>query len=60
VYLPLAQCTIPWRVLQIRTSASPESLRGRVQAAKFQALDPEMPIADLQTMSNRFAGGQDS
>jgi predicted permease len=56
VYVPLAQQYYSMRVLEIRTSVAPESLRVQVQR-EIQALDSEMPIADLQTMNQSLAGG---
>jgi predicted permease len=63
-YMPLAQNYISMRVLQIRSAASngaaPEGLSESVLSARVEreihALDPDMPITDLQTMRRSLGG----
>jgi predicted permease len=55
-YVPFKQNYSPKMILQVRSSVSPESLIVPVQN-QIQALDPEMPISDLQTMRETMAGG---
>jgi predicted permease len=55
-YLPSAQWFSYMRVVQLRTTVPPDSLRLRLER-EIQALDPEMPIADLQPMRQALAGG---
>jgi ABC-type antimicrobial peptide transport system permease subunit len=43
------------RVLQLRTAVPPEALRTRVQQ-EIQALDPDLPLADFQTMTESLNG----
>jgi ABC-type antimicrobial peptide transport system permease subunit len=43
------------RVLQVRTLLPPEALRTRVQR-EIQALDPDLPLADFQTMTESLNG----
>jgi predicted permease len=54
-YLPLAQNYYAIRVLQIRTQGAPESLRPRVER-EIRALDPDLPLADFQTMNESLSG----
>lgn len=54
-YVPLAQNFYSMRVLQVRTAQAPEALRGRVQH-EIRALDPDIPLADFQTMSESLNG----
>jgi predicted permease len=56
-YLADAQYFDPMRVLQIRTSVAPESLRARLER-EIQSLDPNMPVADLQAMTRLLNGPQ--
>ena len=56
LYLPLDQDLSYMRVLQLRTSGPPEYLASRLRA-EIQALDPEVPVADLQTMDRAMSGG---
>ena len=43
------------RVLQVRAAGRPEALRTRVQQ-EIQALDPDLPLADFQTMNESLNG----
>jgi predicted permease len=54
-YIPLAQTAITMRTLQVRSTVPPESIGIRVQR-EIQALDPEMPLADMRTMEQSLAG----
>jgi predicted permease len=54
-YIPLAQNFNSMQVLQVRTALPPEALRTRVQQ-EIQALDPDLPLADFQTMSESLNG----
>ncbi len=54
-YLPLAQNFSAMRVLQVRTTGAPESLRGRVER-EIRALEPDLPVADFQTMNESLSG----
>jgi predicted permease len=54
-YVPLAQNFYFMRVLQIRAAVPPETLRTRVQQ-EIQALDPDLPLADFQTMTESLNG----
>jgi putative ABC transport system permease protein len=53
--MPLAQNFTSLRVLQIRSAMPPDLLSVRVQR-EIQALDPDIPVADLQTMRTALAG----
>ncbi len=55
-YLPLAQTYISMRTLQVRISVPPAAMAARVQR-EIQAVDPDVPIADLRTMNQSLAGG---
>ncbi len=55
-YLPSGQYFSSMRVLQVRSTQPPETLRARV-LREIQALDADMPVADLQTMRESLAGG---
>jgi putative ABC transport system permease protein len=43
------------RVLQVRTAGPPEAMRTRVQQ-EIAALDPDLPLADFQTMTESLSG----
>src|SRR5260370_27834613 len=43
------------RTLQVRSAMPPESVGIRVQR-EIQALDPDMPLADMRTMNQSLAG----
>jgi predicted permease len=55
VYVPSNQNFGPLRVLQIRSSVEPEILGVRLRQ-EISALDPNMPVADLQTMRRSLGG----
>jgi len=55
-FVPLAQNYTGYRTLQIRSSVLPESLITQVQSA-VHVLDPNMPVADVQTMRQSLSGG---
>jgi putative ABC transport system permease protein len=55
-FVPLAQRYMPYRTLQIRSSVPPETLTTLVQR-EIRALDPNMPISDVQTMRQSLSGG---
>jgi predicted permease len=54
-YLPFAQNFSPVRTLQIRSAIPPETLIATVRQ-NIQALEPAMPITDIQTMRQTMAG----
>src|SRR5579871_2359315 len=54
-YFPLAQNYRAKRVLQVRSSLSPESLSGQIQH-EIQSLDPGLPISDFRTMREALNG----
>jgi putative ABC transport system permease protein len=54
-YLPFAQNSSPVRTLQIRSAIPPETLIATVRQ-NIQALEPAMPITDIQTMRQTMAG----
>jgi putative ABC transport system permease protein len=56
-YVPHAQYFDPMRVLQIRSTVVPESLRNRLER-EIQTLDPNVPITDLQPMARLLNGSQ--
>jgi putative ABC transport system permease protein len=56
VYTPMLQDVSFMRVVYVRTRVPPESMLTRVQQ-EIEALDPELPIADLHTMRQSLAGG---
>ena len=56
VYFPIDQSTSYLRVLHVRSTAPPETLAPMVQR-EIQALDPDMPIADLKTLTQIIQGG---
>ncbi|HEV3276825.1 MAG TPA: ABC transporter permease [Terriglobia bacterium] len=51
VYVSFAQNPQPFAMLAIRTAGDPLSFTGAVRA-QVQALDPDQPIADVQTMDD--------
>jgi macrolide transport system ATP-binding/permease protein len=55
-YTPIAQRYIALRVLQVRSQMPAELVRQQVQKA-IASLDPDMPVADLQTMTDALEGG---
>ncbi len=54
-YVPFPQDDATLRVLQIRSAVPPQLLATQVQRV-IQALDPEMPISDVRTMTESLAG----
>jgi putative ABC transport system permease protein len=54
-YLPLEQMPTSLRVLQVRSATPPERL-GPVIEHEIHALDPEVPVADLQSMRQALGG----
>ena len=56
-YLPDTQYFIPMRVLHLRSSLAPETLRSRVEQ-EVQRLDVNMPVVDLRTMMQFLDGPQ--
>jgi predicted permease len=55
-YVPLAQNYMAYRTLQLRSSVPPESLIAQLQN-EVRALDPNMPISDVETMRHSLSGG---
>jgi predicted permease len=55
LYVPVDQSTDSMRVLQLRTTVPPASLGPRLER-EIHALDPDVPIADLQTMEASLSG----
>jgi ABC-type antimicrobial peptide transport system permease subunit len=56
-YLPVDQTGVSMRVLQIRSSTSPALLSTRVER-EIHAMDPDIEISDLHTMTRSLAGAQ--
>jgi ABC-type antimicrobial peptide transport system permease subunit len=56
-YFPLTQEYQSMRVLQLRASVPPESLRTRLDQ-EIRGMDSDMPVVDLQTMTQALAGFQ--
>jgi predicted permease len=54
-YTPLTQLHYPLRVLQIRSNVPPERLAPVVER-EIRAVDPDVPIADLQSMRQSLNG----
>src|SRR5262249_7448457 len=54
-YLPLDQMHTFMRVLQVRSATPPERL-GPIIEQEIRALDPDVPIADLQSMRQALGG----
>lgn len=57
VYIPLAQYPMDSPIFVVRTSLDPTSLVAPARRA-LQELDPNLPIYDVQTMSDRMAASQ--
>jgi macrolide transport system ATP-binding/permease protein len=55
-FVPLAQNSTSYRTLQLRTSVPPESLISVVQS-QVRAMDPNMPVSDVETMRHSLSGG---
>ncbi len=56
LYMPMTQNSSFLRIVQIRTTGAPQALAGSIQR-EVQALDPDMPLADLKTMQQTIDGG---
>src|SRR5205814_51366 len=54
-YVPLVAGQESMRVVQVRTTVPPETLVTRLER-EIHAIDPDMPIADLQTMRASLGG----
>jgi predicted permease len=55
-FVPIAQNFSAFRTLQVRSSLPPESMIAQVQN-EVRALDPNMPVSDVETMRHSLAGG---
>jgi predicted permease len=55
-FRPLAQDFSAYRTLQVRSSVPPENMIAQLQN-EVRALDPNMPVTDVQTMRQSLAGG---
>jgi predicted permease len=55
-YVPLAQEYTALRVLQVRTSVSPEMLAPAIERA-IRALEPNLPLYDVQSMTQALGSG---
>lgn len=55
-FVPLAQNFAAYRTLQVRSSVPPENLIAPVQN-EVRALDPNMPVSDVETMRHSLSGG---
>ena len=55
-YTPIAQRYLSMRALQVRSQMPPEIVRMQIQKT-VQSLDPDIPVADLQTMRDALEGG---
>ena len=55
-YLPIAQEYTGLRVLQVRTSVAPESVRPAVERA-IGAREPNLPLYDIQSMAQALGSG---
>jgi predicted permease len=56
VYLAMTQTPSFLRIVQVRTTGEPEGLAMSIQK-EVQALDADMPVADLKTMQQTIDGG---
>jgi predicted permease len=56
LYMPLDQSANTLRSIVVRSAVAPERLAAQVQR-EIQALDPDIPVADLQTMKQSLEGG---
>jgi len=54
-YRPLAQSYMSMRVLHVRSSVPPQLLSAQVEH-EIRSLDPDVPLADLQTMRASMSG----
>ena len=55
-FVPLAQSYMSYRTLQVRSSLPPESLIAQMQN-EVRALDPNMPVTEVETMRQSLGGG---
>jgi predicted permease len=55
-FVPLAQDYAAYRTLQVRSSLPPENMIAQMQN-EVRALDPNMPVADVETMRQSLSGG---
>ncbi|HEY5028567.1 MAG TPA: FtsX-like permease family protein, partial [Candidatus Angelobacter sp.] len=55
LFVPLEQEYLPVRTLQIRTAVAPEALIAE-SLQQIKALEPNLPVFDLQTMSRALEG----
>jgi predicted permease len=55
-FVPLAQSFSAYRTLQVRSWLPPESMIAQMQN-EVRALDPNMPVSDVQTMRQSLGGG---
>jgi len=55
-YVPAAQNFTSARILQIRTGVPAEAVRKDVEA-QIHAIDPELPVYDVETMRDSLSGG---
>jgi putative ABC transport system permease protein len=55
-FVPLSQNYTAYRTLQVRSSLPPESMIAQMQN-EVRALDPNMPVSDVQTMRQSLSGG---
>jgi predicted permease len=55
-FVPLAQNFTSYRTLQVRSSLPPETLIAELQL-QVQALDPNLPVFDAETMRHSLSGG---
>ena len=58
IYLPYSQVSSRSMYFVVRTQAAPLSVVPGVRS-RVKALDPDLPIADVQTMDSRFAASLD-
>ena len=56
IYFPMRQTPSSMRVLYVRSSIPP-ALLGPLVEREIQALDPEVPIADVKTLADVVQGG---
>ena len=55
-FVPLAQDYAAYRTLQVRSSLPPENMIAQMQN-EVRALDPNMPVTDVETMRQSLSGG---
>ncbi|MEZ5320422.1 MAG: FtsX-like permease family protein, partial [Vicinamibacterales bacterium] len=56
IYIPVAQSPTPSLFVTVRSDGSPATALVPDVRAAIRTLDPELPIADLQTMTDRVGG----